>query len=144
MATEALDAAVAQLTSESGRDVAGLRWGEAHLAIGEHRPLSGAGWLSRFVELRTPFPGDTYTVNVGALSHRPDAPFTTRHAASLRAIYDLAALDSNSFWVQSTGQSGSPFSEHYASMLPLWRDVKYLPMRPAAGRDTRVLELHPK
>ncbi len=144
MATEALDAAVAQLTSESGRDVAGLRWGEAHLAIGEHRPLSGVGWLSRFVELRTPFPGDTYTVNVGALTHRPDAPFTTRHAASLRAIYDLAALDGNSFWVQSTGQSGSPFSEHYASMLPLWRDVKYLPMRPAAGRDTRVLELHPK
>jgi penicillin amidase len=144
IAADALDAAVTQLTSESGRDVAGLRWGEAHLAIGEHRPLSGVGWLSRLVELRTPFPGDTYTVNVGALTHRPGAPFTTRHAASLRAIYDLAALDGNSFWVHSTGQSGSPFSEHYASMVPLWRDLKYLPMRPAAGRDRLVLELRPQ
>ena len=144
IAADALDAAVTNLTSESGRDVAGLRWGEAHLAIGEHRPLSGVGGLSRVVELRTPFPGDTYTVNVGALSHRPEAPFTTRHAASLRAIYDLGALDTNSLWVQSTGQSGSPFSEHYASMMPLWRDGKYLPMKPAAGRDTRVLELQPK
>ena len=78
------------------------------------------------------------------VTHRAGAPFTTRHAASLRAIYDLAAPDANSFWVLSTGQSGSPFSEHYASMVPLWRDVKYLPMRPAAGRDAVVLELLPK
>ncbi|HEX5639068.1 MAG TPA: penicillin acylase family protein [Burkholderiaceae bacterium] len=144
IAAEALDAAVMRLTSASGSDVAGLRWGDAHLAIGEHRPLSSVGWLSRFVELRTPFPGDTYTVNVGALTHRPDAPFSTRHGPSLRAIYDLAALDRNSSWVLSSGQSGSPFAEHYADMVPLWRDAQYLPMRPAAGSDRRVLELRPK
>ena len=50
------------------------------MAIGEHRPLSSVGWLARLFELRAPFPGDTYTVNVGALSHRAGAPFTTRHA----------------------------------------------------------------
>ena len=144
MAAEALDAAVTALTSESGRDVAGLRWGEAHLAIGEHRPLSGVGWLARLVELRTPYPGDTYTVNVGALSHQDGAPFTTRHAASLRAVHDLAALGTNSYWVQSTGQSGSPFSDLYASMLPLWRDARYLDMRPATEREALVLELRPK
>jgi penicillin G amidase len=144
IAADALDAAVTALTSETGRDVAGLRWGEAHYAIGEHRPLSGAGVLRRLFELRTPFPGDTYTVNVGALSHRPEAPFTTRHAASLRAIYDLAAPDTNSAWVQSTGQSGSPFSNLYASMLPLWRDVKYFPMRPAEPGQAAVLQLSPR
>ena len=144
LAAEALDAAVTQLTSESGRDVAGLRWGEAHVAVSEHRPLSNVGWLARLVELRTPFPGDTYTVNVGALSHRSTAPFSTRHAASFRGIYDLASFDANSVWALSTGQSGSPFSENYASMLPLWRDVQYLPMRPAAGHGTMVLELRPK
>ena len=144
MAADALDAAVTALTSASGRDVAGLRWGEAHLAIAEHRPLSRVGALARFVELRTPFPGDTYTVNVGALAHREEAPFSTRHAASLRAVYDLGALDGNSFWVLSTGQSGSPFSDLYTSMLPLWRDVKYVPMRPAKGRNTMVLQLAPK
>jgi penicillin amidase len=144
LAAESLDAAVTELTSGSGRDVAGLRWGEAHLAIGEHRPLSSVGWLARLVELRTPFPGDTYTVNVGALTHQASAPFTTRHAASLRAVHDLAALDANSYWVQSTGQSGSPFSGLYANMLPLWRAAGYLPMRAAAGREALVLELRPK
>jgi hypothetical protein len=29
-------------------------------------------------------------------------------------------------------------------MLPLWRDVGYLPMRAAAGRGSLVLELRPK
>jgi penicillin amidase len=144
LAAEALDDAVTALAAASGRDVAGLRWGEVHVAVGEHRPLSKVGWLARLVELRTPFPGDTYTVNVGALSHQPGAPFSTRHAPSLRAIYDLGAPATNSAWVHSTGQSGSPFSELYASMLPLWRDVDYLPMRPAAGRDVRVLELRPR
>ncbi len=144
LAAEALDAAVTRLTADSGRDVAGLRWGEVHVAVSEHRPLSSVRVLSRLVELRTPYPGDTYTVNVGALSHRLDAPFSTRHAASFRAIYDLSAFDGRSAWILSTGQSGSPFSEHYADMLPLWRDVQYLPMRPASGRGAMVLELRPK
>jgi acyl-homoserine lactone acylase PvdQ len=46
--------------------------------------------------------------------------------------------------VHSTGQSGSPFSDLYASMLPLWRDARYLPMRAATGRESRVLELLPQ
>jgi penicillin amidase len=144
LAAEALDAAVTALTSESGRDVAGLRWGDAHIAVGEHRPLSGVGALARLFELRVPFPGDTYTVNVGALSHRATAPFSTHHAASLRAIYDLGALDRQSVWVHSTGQSGSPLSELYASMLPLWRDAKYLPQRPADAGSALVLEVRPR
>ena len=144
LAAEALDTAATALSAASGRDVAGLRWRDAHIAIGEHRPLSNVAPLSRLFELRTPVAGDTYTVNVGALSHRSDMPFSTRHAPTLRAIYDLAAPDAASVWVQSTGQSGSPFSEHYASMLPLWRSVQYLPMRPAARGQAAVLELRPR
>ena len=128
--SEALDTAVTRLTQASGRDVAGLRWGDEHRAVAEHRPLSSVAPLARLFELSTPYPGDTFTVNVGALSNRPEAPFSTRHAASLRAIYDLAAPEA-SVWVQSTGQVGNPASELYASMLPAWRDVRYFPMRPA-------------
>jgi penicillin G amidase len=144
LAGEALDAAVESLAVASGRDVAGLRWGDAHRAIAEHRPMSRAGPLARLFELSVPFPGDTYTVDAGALSHRSEAPFSTRHAPSLRTIVDLGAPDANSIWIHSTGQSGSPFSDLYASMLPLWRDVKYVPMRPASGHDASVLELRPR
>jgi len=141
LGSEALDTAVTQLTRDSGRDVAGLRWGDEHRAVAEHRPLSGFAPLARLFELSTPYPGDTFTVNVGALSNRPEAPFSTRHAASLRAIYDLAAPDA-SVWVQSTGQVGNPASDLYASMLPAWRDVRYYPMRPAPA-TAPVLALVP-
>ncbi len=144
LAGEALDVAVAQLTRASGRDVAGLRWGEAHQAVAEHRPLSNVAALRWLFGLSTPYPGDTFTVNVGALSHAAEAPFATRHAASLRAIVDLSAPESNSLWVHSTGQAGNPFSPQYSSLQELWRDVKYLPMRTTRGSDAQVLVLVPK
>ena len=143
-AGEALDAAVTGLTRNSGRDVAGLRWGEVHSAVAEHRPMSNVAGLRRLFELRSAYPGDTHTVNVGALSHRTEAPLSTRHTATLRAIYDLAALESNSVWVGSGGQVGNPFSDLYASMMPLWRDVLYLPMRPPTAREAMTLELRPR
>jgi penicillin amidase len=139
--SEALDTAVTQLTEASGRDVAGLRWGDAHIAVAEHRPLGNAGHVARLFERRTPFPGDTYTVNVGALSNRAGAPFTTRHTASFRAIYDLGAPE-KSLWVHSAGQVGHPLSDLYDSMRPLWRDGDYVPLRPAATGMT--LELRPQ
>ncbi len=144
LAGEALDTSVTQLTQASGRDVAGLRWGDAHRAVAEHRPMSSVPGLRRLFELRIAYPGDTHTINVGALSHRTEAPFSTRHTATLRAIYDLAALESNSVWVGSSGQVGNPFSDLYGSMQPLWRDVLYLPMRPPAARDAMTLELKPR
>jgi penicillin amidase len=143
LAGEALDDAVRELLQTSGRDAAGLRWGDAHVAIGEHRPMSNVPLLNRLFELRIAYPGDTFTINVGALSHRAEAPFSTRHAASLRAIQDLGVAR-NSIWIHSTGQSGNPFSDLYASMLTPWRDVQYLSMQPAAGHDAVVLELKPR
>lgn len=144
LAGEALDAAVTQLAQASGRDVAGLRWGDAHRAMAEHRPMSSVPGLRRLFELRIAYPGDTHTINVGSLSHRADAPYSTRHTATLRAIYDLAALETNSSWVLSSGQAGNPFSDLYASMLPLWRDVQYLPMRRPSAREAMTLELRPR
>ena len=140
--SESLDASVQKLTGDSGRDVAGQRWGDAHQAVAEHRPFSGVAAIARLFELRTPYPGDTFTINVGALSYRSDEPFSTRHAASLRAIHDLGSTDAST-WVQSTGQAGNPLSELYSSMLPLWREVKSLPMRPTAAGGSRELDLQP-
>ncbi len=85
--SESLDAAVERLTRESGRDVAGLRWGEAHLAVAEHRPFSSVAPLARLFELRTPYPGDTFTINVGALSNRDRG--AVPHAARGKPACDL-------------------------------------------------------
>lgn len=128
LAGEALDAAVMQLTQDAGRDVLGLRWGDMRRAVLEHRPLSNVPVLRGLFELSVPFPGDSFTVNVGQLSLRATAPFNTRHAASFRAVFDLASPQAGG-WITTTGQSGHPLAEHYGDLLKRWQRVQLTPIR---------------
>lgn len=144
----ALDAAVADLERRYGNDQSHWRWGEAHAAHSEHRPFGKVDWLSSLFDLRIPSAGDTYTVNVGRYSLRDEtAPFANRHAAGMRALYDLDNLE-NSVFIQSTGQSGNPLSPLYRNYLTRWSEVKYLPMkttrRSAETNSLGTLTLAPK
>ena len=145
LAAAALDIAVTQLTRDSGRDVLGLRWNDVRRAMLEHRPLSKVPIVRGLFELSVPYPGDSYTVNVGKLSMRAAAPFNTRFAASFRAVYDLSA-PANGQWIYATGQSGHPLSDHYGDLLARWQKAQPLPVRwevpmgDARPRATLVLQ----
>jgi penicillin amidase len=124
--SQALDAAIQTLEQQYGRDMAQWRWGEAHQARSEHRPFSHVPALAWLFELRLPSAGDTYTVNVGRYNPRdPLHPFENRHAASLRAVYDLASPDATRL-MHSTGQSGHPLSTHYRNFSQRWANGEYL------------------
>ena len=93
-----------------------------------------------------PSGGDSYTLNVGRMEWGDAAePFANRHAASLRAIYDLADPEASVF-IHPTGQSGNPLSAHYRDFTPLWARGEYLPMTmdrarlEAAGVQRLVLK----
>jgi len=114
--TRALDA----LQAVHGSDVSRWRWGDAHPAISVHRPMSNLKPLARWFEVRVPTGGDPFTVNVGQYHlDKADAPYANRHAASLRALYDLADLD-RSVFIYQTGQSGNVFSGRYRDMSATW------------------------
>ena len=114
--------------------------GEAHLARHEHRPLGRQPLLAKLFDITVPSPGDTYTVNVGRNIMSNDAePFANRHAASLRAIYDLSDLE-KSLYIHSGGQSGNILSEHYKAFSEAWAKNEYIPMR--AERKTLDAEPH--
>lgn len=139
----ALTDALTRLQAVHGDDVSTWRWGDAHPAISIHRPLSNVKPLAPFFEVRTPTGGDPFTVNVGQYHlDKADAPYANRHAASLRAVYDLSNLD-NSRFIYQTGQSGNVFSSRYRDMSETWVGVRYrvLTMKPAQWRST--LELRP-
>jgi penicillin amidase len=141
--TRALDRALDQLRQTHGEQVAAWRWADAHPAISVHRPLSNVKPLAPFFEVRTPTGGDPFTINVGQYHlDKADAPYANRHAASLRAIYDLADMD-NSRFIYQTGQSGNVFSSRYRDMSKTWAAVEYraLSMKPAEWTST--LELTP-
>ncbi len=139
---EALGDALDRLQKVHGSDVAGWRWGSAHPALSVHRPMSNVKPLAGFFEVRAPTGGDPFTVNVGQYHlDKLDAPYANRHAASLRAIYDLADLD-NSRFIYQTGQSGNVFSGRYRDMSETWVDVRYraLSMNPSEWKSTLQLE----
>lgn len=126
--TASLAAALAGLAQQYGSDMQEWRWGQAHLARAEHRPFSRVPLLARLFELRVPTPGDTYTINVGRYNLRDEVhPFHNRHAASLRALYDLSDLEKSRF-IHSTGQSGNALSTHYRHFVERWAKVEYVPM----------------
>ena len=124
----ALNLALADLKRRYGDDPKQWRWGEAHFALSEHRPFGRQAQLAKFFDIRVPSPGDTYTVDVGRNTlTNESAPFASRHAASLRAIYDLADLD-KSVYIHSTGQSGNLLSPLYKNFAERWARVEYIPM----------------
>ncbi len=124
-----LEAALADLEKRYGADRSKWRWGRAHAARSEHRPFGKVESLARWFDIRIQTPGDTFTVNSGRNNLRDEnEPFTSRHAASMRALYDLSDLE-NSRFMQSTGQSGNVFSPLYRNYVQRWAVGAYVPMK---------------
>lgn len=141
---DAYEKALDVLSKEYGDDPHKWTWGAGHLAVSEHRPLSKVPLLGKLFNLSTPFPGDSFTVNVGRLELlQDDSPFITKQAPSLRTIYDLSDLEKSVFIYQS-GQSGWVQSKLYRNMLPLWAKNEYLPLQMKPENIHRQLELTTK
>jgi penicillin G amidase len=126
--TESLDHALEDLKKRYGKDMQKWTWGEAHPAEHRHRPFSRNRWLARFFDIRVPTPGDAYSINAGRSDFNDEAaPYASHHAASYRAIYDLADPEASLF-IQSAGQSGNPLSPHYRAFAEPWARGEYVRM----------------
>jgi penicillin amidase len=122
---DSLEKALEELKKRHGED---WKWGEAHVARHRHRPFSRHPWLAHLFDIRVPSAGDGYTVNAGAMDFNSESePFANRHAASLRAIADLADPQASVF-IHSGGQSGNPLSPHYRNFAAPWSRGEYVPM----------------
>jgi len=142
--SKAFDLAALYLAKQHGEPRT-WRWGAVHVAGGDHRPFSFVPVISRWFSVAPETPGDGFTVDVGHFFIRDnDRPFANRHAASLRAIYDLSDLD-KSLYIQSTGQSGNFLSPWYANMAERWAKVEYvtIPAKREAIRVAHRLVLKP-
>ncbi|MES2362602.1 MAG: penicillin acylase family protein [Pseudomonadota bacterium] len=139
----ALDRALTRLQNDYGADVGQWTWGRAHYALSAHKPFGNVPLLARFFDVRVPTGGDTFTVNVGQYwSNDEKAPFASRHAASMRAVYDLADLE-NSRFIYQTGQSGLVFSSRYSDMRDGWAALQYRPLQMNPPAMVHQLTLRP-
>jgi penicillin amidase len=139
----ALDRTLNLLESRLGKQPAQWTWGEQHPALSTHRPFGNVAALARFFDVRVPTGGDSFTVNVGQYwPNDAKAPFANRHAASLRAVYDLADLEKSQF-IYQTGQSGLVFSSRYRDMSRSWAAVDYRPLQMNPAGFSHQLQLKP-
>jgi penicillin G amidase len=128
-----LEEAVAQITRLLGADRAGWRWGALHTSTFVSNPLglSGIGLIEDMVNRGpTASPGGDQIVNAtgwDAFSAVAADDFGLTSLPSMRMIVDVANFDA-SLSIITTGQSGHPFSPHYADQIAPWTNVDYHPM----------------
>ncbi|WP_052263659.1 penicillin acylase family protein [Comamonas thiooxydans] len=148
-AGQALTRTLDKLQSAYGNDSRQWRWGAAHPALSAHKPLGAVAALAGVFNVSVASGGDAYSVNVGQYNANPppsDAKgplagrFVSRHAPSLRAIYDLGDPESSQF-IYQTGQSGLALSARYADMSAEWADGRYRKLQMQPRRWRHVLEL---
>jgi penicillin amidase len=141
--SQALDRALNYLQQRLGPDMRHWRWADLHPAISGHRPFGRVAGLQRLFDVHTPSAGDLFSVNVGQYWANDRAePFANRHAASMRAIYDLADLE-RSVFIYQTGQSGHAFSPRSQDMAQAWAHGQYRPMQLDPAQLVHALQLRP-
>ncbi|MCC7273251.1 MAG: penicillin acylase family protein [Alphaproteobacteria bacterium] len=145
-ASDALERAVATLAQTRGAEVRGWRWGDVHEVRLGPLLLANVPGLAELFATRLPVDGGYDTLNRAHMRIADEeAPFRAVHGAGLRAIYDLADLDSSRFMI-AIGQSGNPLSPHFADLALPWRDFAWrtLGRAPRSGSPQRVLVLRPR
>lgn len=137
----AMDKALTRLANQLGPDPQRWHWAKLHPAISSHKPFGPVPVLQHLFNERVASAGDLFTVNVGQYwANDAHAPFANRHAASLRAIYDLADAEQSRF-IYQTGQSGHVFDPRSRDMAAAWSGTAYrsLQMRPRLWRHQLTL-----
>jgi penicillin amidase len=132
----ALGAALKDLEKRYGGDRTTWRWGRAHVALGRHAALGQLPVIGSLFNIEVESAGGNFTLNRGMVDFRTSQPFASRHAASYRAIYDLADLD-RSLYMHSTGQSGNPLAPSYRAFAQRWARVEYIEIATARAAIAR-------
>lgn len=142
----ALRAVGDRLTSRYGPDPARWAWGALRRLTFRH-PVSERKPLGRIFDLGPyPWGGDTNTVSPAVVDPADPTANPDAAVASMRMAIDLGEWELSRF-VLPGGQSGNPFSPHYADQMPLWLKGDALPIAwspEAVARATRhTLVLNP-
>jgi penicillin amidase len=114
---KALDAALAQIERQFGKDESKWQWGKLHQLTLSH-PLGKREFQLGPVAR----PGDGNTVNATS-----GANFRQTNGASWREVLDVGDWD-RSVMTNVPGESGDPSSRHYGDLLEDWAAGKYHPM----------------
>jgi penicillin amidase len=117
----ALAAAMRDAENRLGDDPGAWRWGSLHHVVFHH--ALGRRWpLGLLLDRSLGYGGDSNTVNNGSWS--TEHPFDLTWGSSYRLLVDLND-PAHARAMNSTGESGRPFTRHYDDMIRPWSEVRY-------------------
>jgi penicillin amidase len=127
----AVDAVIADAETTFGPDLTQRTWGELNRTRYRH-PLSAAlPWLGRWLDMpEAPTPGDLYTPRMAYGTDSASERFVVSPGHEAEGLMHMP-----------TGQSGHPFSPHYADSHPAWVSGEPTPFLP--GPPVHLLTLTP-
>ncbi|KPA90315.1 penicilin amidase [Pseudomonas asplenii] len=114
---ESLDLALDELEKLKGGDMSAWRWGGLQHGLYEHTPFSFIKPLNAIFERSVAAAGSTDTVNVSYYSFMNANSYVKHVGAGFRQVMSMGAVENSYSYMNSTGQSGSVLSAHYADML---------------------------
>lgn len=126
--SHALEDAIHMVAIRQGKDLTKWRWGQEHRALLQHKIFRHIPILSALSDLSVESSGDFYTLDRGgSFDDNAQYPFARTHGGGFRGLYDLNDPALSRFMI-TTGESGNIFSRHYGDLVPLWNDVKAIPL----------------
>ncbi len=127
----ALRAAANELTDRLGDTPSTWRWGDLHTLTVTNQTFgtSGIAPVERLFN-RGPLhlPGGQSIVN--ATGWDAQEGYAVDWVPSMRMVVDLADFDASRY-INLTGASGHPFTDHYWDQTPLWAEGRTIPWRSA-------------
>ncbi len=135
----ALREACAEIEQALGPDLSEWHWGKIHTLHMNHS-LGRVPVLGNLLGIGPlPAPGDGTTLHIGFYRH--SNPYEQTVGASMRFIIDMSNEQSSEF-ILAAGQSGHPWSTHYADQVQLWLRGKRIRMfleNKNAGQESNLL-----
>jgi penicillin amidase len=143
LVSAAMDRTLNRISAKLGSNPNQWHWGAWHPAISSHKPFGKVPGLNALFDVRVESPGDLFTVNVGQYwANDKKEPFANRHAASMRAIYDLSS-EGQGLFIYQTGQSGHVFSTRSRDMANQWARGHYRSLSVSQPAQVHSLRLIP-
>jgi penicillin amidase len=134
---DALRAAMDDLETRFGPDLAAWRWGRVHPLLFPHALGAANPLFARIFNRRLEVGGAQETV--AQVGWDPNDPFTAIWAPCWRMVAD-ATRPEHSRWQAFTGQSGHPGSPHYDDLQAGWMEGRTQPMAGEGPWRTLTLD----
>ncbi|MAA93334.1 MAG: penicillin amidase [Rheinheimera sp.] len=122
---QALNDAIKELSKLAGADMNDWAWGEINTGVYAHNPFSRINLFKKIFERRVAAAGGPNTVNVSSSVFRDAEGYEQTFGAGFRQIMRIGDQGVEHFYMNSTGQSGNVFSQHYDDMVELFSQGRY-------------------